>query len=69
MKVTTLTGCTPGEYVKLWRLDRARKAIASGRETSTIAMQNSGVADVDYFNKCFIRIYGDLPTVGMPNIR
>ncbi len=68
-KVSELTGCTPGEYVKLWRLDRARKAIASGRETSTIAMQNSGVTDVDYFNKCFIRIYGDLPTVGMPNIR
>lgn len=68
-KVSALTGCTPGEYVKLWRLDRARKAIASGRETSTLAKQNSGVADVDYFNKCFIRIYGDLPTVGMPDIR
>lgn len=64
-KVEELTGCAPGEYVKLWRLDRARKAIASGRETLTLAMQNSGITDVDYFNKCFIRIYGDSPNIGM----
>ena len=66
--IKRLTGCTPGEYVKLWRLNRARKAIASGKETPSIAMQNSGVADVDYFNKCFIRIYGNLPTMSMHNL-
>lgn len=63
--VLSLTGCTPGEYVKLWRLDRVRRAMALGRESLTMAMQNSGITDVEYFNKCFIRTYGDLLSNGM----
>ena len=39
--------------------------MASGRESLTMAMQNSGITDVDYFNKCFIRTYGDLLSNGM----
>lgn len=65
-RLVLLTGCTPGEYIKLWRLNQAMLAITSGRETPVQAMQNAGVADVAYFNKCFMRLYGSAVAKAMP---
>lgn len=60
-RLLQLTGCTPGEYVKLVRLDRAREALAEGRSTPAQVVRSVGVADVGYFNKCFFRLYGAAP--------
>lgn len=65
-KLVQLTGCTAGEYIKLWRLNQAMQDITSGRETPVQAMQNAGVADVAYFNKCFMRLYGSALVKAMP---
>ena len=65
-RLVQLTGCTPGEYIKLWRLNQAMLAITGGRETPVQAMQNAGVSDVAYFNKCFMRLYGSAIAKAMP---
>lgn len=60
-RLLQLTGCAPGEYVKLVRLDRAREALAEGRSTPAQVVRSVGVTDVGYFNKCFFRLYGAAP--------
>lgn len=55
------TGCAPGEYVKLVRLERAREALAEGRSTPAQVVRSVGATDVGYFNKCFFRLYGAAP--------
>lgn len=59
------TGCAPGEYVKLARLDRAREALAEGRATPSQVVRSVGVTDVGYFSKCFFRLYGAAPGLDM----
>ncbi len=61
-RVLRITDVTPGEYIKLWRLDYAMRSIDEGKTTASQSMLSAGLADFAYFNKCFVRLYGASPS-------
>jgi AraC family transcriptional regulator len=53
--------CTPGEYLRAWRLDRAARALTQGHRTlAQIAFEN-GFTDQSHLNRHFARAYGVSP--------
>ena len=53
--------CTPGEYLRACRLEKAAALLAhTGKHLSEIAFE-SGFADQSHFSKAFLRNYGSTP--------
>lgn len=65
-KVTALTGLTPALFIRLYRLQTARKLLEqysgdNGMSVSEVAY-SVGFNDPKYFSKCFFNQYGVLPS-------
>lgn len=54
-------GMTPHKYWQNYRLNQARKAIASGMPIAD-AMYHFGFSDLSYFNRCFKPSFGTTPS-------
>lgn len=59
-KFRALTGVTPNEYLKNYRLDRAAKLIRGGARINEAA-ESVGFTSSSYFAKCFKARFGVLP--------
>lgn len=59
-KLKALTGMTPVDYMKNFRLDAAAKQLREGMRVSEV-VDNVGFASTSYFSKCFKDKYGVLP--------
>lgn len=59
-KFRALTGVTPNEYLKNYRLDRAAKLIREGARINEAA-ESVGFTSSSYFAKCFKARFGALP--------
>lgn len=57
-RLMDLTGCTLGEYIKLWRLNEARKLMAMGGISVSQTAHSVGAADVAHFTRSYAWRYG-----------
>jgi AraC family transcriptional regulator len=53
--------CTPGEYLRSFRLDRAARLLTSGRKPIAEVAVHTGFADQSHLNRHFTRAYGVSP--------
>lgn len=66
-KFKALTGVTPGDYLKNYRLDRAAELIRSGARINEAA-ESVGFTSSSYFAKCFKARFGVLPKAFARNL-
>jgi AraC family transcriptional regulator len=53
--------CTPGEYLRAWRLDRSARMLTDGRHSLAQIAFETGFADQSHLNRHFARAYGVSP--------
>lgn len=53
--------CTPGEYLRAWRLDRSARMLTDGRHSLTEIAFETGFTDQSHLNRHFARAYGIPP--------
>ena len=61
-KITSLTGYTPNEFIKQFRLKRALKLIEKQESNISQIAYETGFSDPSYFSKCFHKQFGILPS-------
>lgn len=61
-KVKTLTGVSPNDFVKEFKLQRAAEMLSDGQLTVTDVYKKVGFNSVSYFSLCFKKKYGMSPT-------
>ena len=62
----SITGFSPMEYIKILRLEHAKKLIAAGNCTISEAALSSGFSDSGYFSRCFKKYYKTTPKTKKP---
>lgn len=60
-KLRQLLGCRPAEYLRAYRLDRARPLLAAGLQVSQV-VERVGFAGHAYFSRCFKAAFGVSPS-------
>lgn len=60
-KVRQLFGCRPAEYLRSYRLDRARPLLAAGLQVGQV-VERVGFAGHAYFSSCFKAAFGISPS-------
>ncbi len=53
--------CTPGEYLRAWRLDRSARMLTDGRRPLAEIAFETGFTDQSHLNRHFARAYGIPP--------
>lgn len=61
-KMKALTGMSPGEYIRNYRLKRAAQIIADHGDNITQIAYAVGFSNLSYFAKCFKELYGVAPS-------
>ena len=61
-KFKQTTGLTPMSYLKIYRLEQARKKIRNQSSTISEIASECGFADPNYFTRCFKEHFGKPPT-------
>lgn len=59
-KIKAITGLTPVDYLKNFRLDYSARLLADGMRVTEVAIQ-SGFTSSSYFAKCFKAKFGMIP--------
>jgi len=57
-----LTGISSAKYIRIMRLERAKKLLADTNMPISEVAKQSGFNDTNYFNRCFKEYYGTAPT-------
>lgn len=66
-KLKAVTGLTPNDFMKLIRLNEAKRMIIEGRYRITEIGFLTGFSSSSYFAKCFAKQFGVLPTEFLEN--
>lgn len=61
-KITTVTGKTPSEFVRVYRLTRAARLIEEKDDNIAQVAYKTGFNNPSYFSKCFYDRFGILPS-------
>lgn len=61
-KVLALTGHTPGQLIRIFRLKKAKQMIESGTASISEIAYEVGFNNLSYFSKCFFEQFGKLPS-------
>ena len=61
-KVTSLTGSSPNEFIKTYRLNKALKYLEKKQYNISEIAYESGFSNPSYFSKCFQKQFGILPS-------
>jgi len=61
-KVTALTGFSPNEFIKTYRLNKALKFLEKKQYNISEIAYETGFSNPSYFSKCFQKKYGILPS-------
>ncbi len=61
-KIKAITGCTPNEYIRMFRLNRAVELLKEGKLTISEISYQIGFSDPNYFSKVFKSFYGVTPS-------
>ena len=61
-KVKALTGQTPAEFIRSYRLRRATTLLRSTNRTIAVIAQQTGFTSPAYFARCFAKEYGPSPS-------
>jgi AraC-like DNA-binding protein len=62
LKIKALTGETPGELLRNFRLKRAAQLLSQKADTVTQIAYQVGFNNLSYFAKCFKALYGVSPS-------
>ncbi len=62
-KISALTGLPLTEFVRNYRLDRARDMLAQGEGSVTEIAWRTGFANAKYFSTCFRERFGQPPSL------
>lgn len=68
-KVQALTGHTPGQLIRMFRLKKAKQMIEKGNGTVSEIAYEVGFNNLSYFSKCFSEQFGKLPSEIDPSHR
>ena len=60
-KVKTLTGVSPNDFVKEFKLQRAAEMLSDGKFLANEVYRQVGFNSVSYFSQCFKKKYGMSP--------
>lgn len=61
-KIKATTGCTPNEYIRMLRMNRAVELLQEGRLSIAEISYQIGFSDPNYFSKVFKSFYGTTPS-------
>lgn len=61
-KMLSITGQTPTDFIKGYRLTKAAELVLSGRYSLVVISEMTGFSSPSYFRKCFKEKYGVLPS-------
>lgn len=61
-KIKDVAGCTPGEYIKAWRMNKAYTLLKKGTLNVMQVAHAVGMEDQFYFSKCFKKQFGSSPS-------
>lgn len=61
-KLKALSGKGPNDFVRIYRLDKAKKLLESGEYTIAEVADEVGFSDAKYFSSCFKRAFGVSPS-------
>lgn len=61
-KLKALSGKGPNDFIRIYRLDKARKLLESGEYTIAEVADEVGFSDAKYFSSCFKRAFGVSPS-------
>ncbi len=61
-KFKAVTGLTPMNYLKIYRLEQARKDIINSRDSISEIAAHCGYPDANYFTRCFTAHFGSPPS-------
>jgi len=61
-KIKDVAGCTPGEYIKAWRMNKAYSLLKKGTLNVMQVAHAVGMEDQFYFSKCFKKQFGCSPS-------
>jgi signal transduction histidine kinase/ligand-binding sensor domain-containing protein/AraC-like DNA-binding protein len=61
-KIKDVAGCTPGEYIKAWRMNKAYTLLKKGTLNVMQVAHAVGMEDQFYFSKCFKKQFGCSPS-------
>lgn len=67
-KFKSVTGITPNVYIKILKLEKAKKLLEKGADISRAASE-SGFSDNGYFSRCFKKFYNITPSEYILNCR
>ncbi len=62
-KITSLTGYSPNEFIKEFRLKKAIELIERQQDNISQIAYEAGFNSLSYFSKCFHKRFGILPSV------
>ena len=62
-KVRGLTGYTPNDYLRLFRLKKAAELLSEGNYNVSEISYKVGISDPLYFSRCFKQQFGVSPSV------
>ena len=54
----TVVGVRPMEYIRVLRLDKARRLMLDEKKSIAKVARECGFSDINYFSRCFRRHYG-----------
>ena len=60
-KVSSVTGYSPNNYIKIFRMKKAAELISTGRFTAAEIAYKVGIKDASYFTKLFKEQFGMTP--------
>jgi len=66
-KINAITGNTPKELLRNFRLQKAARLFSSGHDQITQVMLQVGFNNSSYFTKCFRELYGITPSEYIKN--
>ena len=61
-KLKALSGKGPNDFIRIYRLDKAKKLLESGEYTIAEVADEVGFSDAKYFSSCFKRAFGVSPS-------